>query len=107
METQNEREKKHLEFKKKVIFLVALEDKTNKLFKEGKIKRKKKKEIKKIISLEWDKAYNRHPYILKSIKQGFNLLYASRPLRRFRNNFNCLCKTKQDWNRNGKGRRIL
>lgn len=77
MKNQNKKEqkRKHLEFKKKVLMLVALEDKTDELFKEGKINKKKKKEIKEIISLEWDKAYNRHPYIPDSIKQGFNLLY--------------------------------
>jgi tRNA nucleotidyltransferase (CCA-adding enzyme) len=75
MENQNELKNKHLQFKKKVLVLVALEDKMNKLFKEGKINKKKKKEIKEMISLEWDKAYNRHPYIPQSIKQGFNLLY--------------------------------
>lgn len=70
-----ENEEKYLAFKKKVIILVTLEDKVDKLFKEGKINKKKKKEIKEKISLEWDKAYNRHPYISHSIKQGFNLLY--------------------------------
>lgn len=75
MENNEEQKRKHLEFKKKVLVLVAIEDKINKLFKEGKIKKKKKKEIKEKISLEWDKAYNRHPYISQSVKQGFNLLY--------------------------------
>jgi len=75
MEKQNELKNKHLQFKKKVLVLIAFEDKMNKLFKEGKINKKKKKEIKEMISLEWDKAYNRHPYIPQSIKQGFNLLY--------------------------------
>jgi len=75
MENQKELRDKHIEFKKKVILLVALEDKMNNLFKEGKINKKKKKEIKEKISLEWDKAYNRHPYISHSVKQGFNLLY--------------------------------
>jgi len=74
MENQNELKNRH-QFKKRVLVLVALEDKIKKLFKEGKINKKKKKEIKEIISLEWDKAYNRHPYIPQSVKQGFNLLY--------------------------------
>jgi len=75
MEIQEEKQKKHLEFKRKVIILVEIEDKLNKLFKAGKISKKKKKEIKEKISLEWDKAYNRHPYIPQSVKQSFNLLY--------------------------------
>jgi len=77
MQNQNRKEqkRKHLEFKRKVIILVTLGDKVDKLFKEGKINKKKKKEIKEKISLEWDKAYNRHPYIPQSVKQGFNLLY--------------------------------
>ncbi len=75
MENQNELKNRHPQFKKRVLVLVALEDKIKKLFKEGKINKKKKKEIKEMISLEWDKAYNRHPYIPQSVKQGFNLLY--------------------------------
>lgn len=75
MEEQNEAKNKHIEFKKKVTFLVTLEDEVDRLFKERKINRKKKKEMKDLISLEWDKAYNRHPYISQSVKQGFNLLW--------------------------------
>jgi len=75
MQNQNELKRKHLEFKKKVIILVSLRKRMDKLFSEGKINKKKKKEIKEKIKYEWDKAYNKHPYIFQSIKQSFNLLY--------------------------------
>ena len=75
MEIHNEQKNKHIKFKKKVIILITLGDKVDKLFSEGKINKKKKKEIKEIISLKWDAAYNKHPYVSQSIKQGFNLLY--------------------------------
>ena len=70
-----ENEEKHLKFKQKGLILFAIGRKTDKLFEEGKINKKNKKEIKEKISCEWDKLYNNHPNISSSIKQGFNLLY--------------------------------
>ena len=75
MNNSTENQKQHFEFKRKVIYLTILGRKADKLFLEGKINKKKKKEIKEFISWEWDKAYNKHPNIPQSIKQGFNLLY--------------------------------
>lgn len=75
MENQNEQQKKHLEFKQKGFILVTMRKKADKFFREGKISKKQKNEIKERIKNEWRKAYNRHPYISQSVKQGFNLLY--------------------------------
>ena len=72
MENHNEKQERHLEFKRKCIMLVALRRKVDKAFIEGRITKKRKKEIKEKILLEWDKAYNKHPYISLSVKQGFN-----------------------------------
>ncbi len=66
---------KHSEFKQKGFILVAIRKRMDKLFNEGKISKKQKKEIKEKLKNEWRKTYNRHPNISQSIKQGFNLLY--------------------------------
>jgi len=66
----------HLAFKKKGFILVALRKRANRLFNEDKINNKQKNKIKEKLKNEWRKAYNRHPHISQSIKQGFNLLYA-------------------------------
>lgn len=69
--------RENLSFKEKVTFLVEARKKVDRLFIEGKISEKKKKEIKKIISYEWDVAYNQRLDIPQSVKQGFNLLYTN------------------------------
>lgn len=73
---EKENEKKHIEFKRKVIYLVILGRRVDRLFLEGKITKREKSKRKKLLSWEWDKAYNRHPNVSQSIKQGFNLLYS-------------------------------
>lgn len=72
---KEEQEKKHLEFKRKGFILLAFRKKSDNLFKDGKISNRKKNKIKEKLKYEWRKAYNRHPYISQSVKQGFNLLY--------------------------------
>jgi len=72
---ENNLEKQHMEFKLRGLFLVKLHDKYKKLFSEKKISRKKYREMKEWIREEWNKAYNRHPYISPSVKKGYNLLW--------------------------------
>lgn len=75
MQNQNEQEKKHLEFKRKCCTLITIRRKADELCNQGKISKYQKNKIKEKLKYEWRKAYNRHPYISQSVKQGFNLLY--------------------------------
>lgn len=73
---KKEQEKReHNNFKKNGFLLILLRRKADKLFEEGKMSKKKNKEIKEKIKYLWHKAYNRHPNVSSLIKQGFNFLY--------------------------------
>lgn len=56
--------------------LIEIRKRMDSLFAEGKINKKEKSKLKRILIYQWRVNWNKNPDIPSSIKQAFNLLYA-------------------------------